>query len=331
MLSTPAAVRRPRPALAGATSAWISTSSGRAPSADATTTEPGAPTGRSASRCADGFATSAMPAPRISNTPISCVEPNRFLCARRMRYGPPSPSSWSTTSTRCSSVLGPASAAVLGDVADDDRRRARGLGELREATRRTRGPGRASRGSSRASACRRSGSSRPRGSRRWPRARARGSCSTSVSATIEIALSRGADAPRAHRGLRDRLLARRVERTRGPTGARGRRAPGSAASTCRRPDRRRAAPCCRRPGRRRARDRARRCRVAARAAERARRTSAIETGAPPSATPAARRPRRRACAASSSTSVFHSWQAGQRPSHLASVWPHAWHAYSCAA
>ena len=46
-------------------------------------------------------------------TPISCVEPNRFLWARRMRYGPPSPSSWSTTSTRCSSVLGPASAPSL--------------------------------------------------------------------------------------------------------------------------------------------------------------------------------------------------------------------------
>ena len=34
---------------------------------------------------ADGFGTSTSPLPSISNTPISLVEPKRFLAARRMR------------------------------------------------------------------------------------------------------------------------------------------------------------------------------------------------------------------------------------------------------
>ena len=46
------------------------------------------------------------------------------------------------------------------------------------------------------------------------------------------------------------------------------------------------------------------------------------TGDWPSATPAALT-RGGAIAWSSSTRVFHSWQVGQRPSHLVSTWPHA--------
>ncbi len=84
--STPMAPRRadPGPA-ASATSACTSTSSGRVPFMVASTALPGAPRGRSARNSALGLGTSHKPSAFISNTPISLVEPNRFLCARRTR------------------------------------------------------------------------------------------------------------------------------------------------------------------------------------------------------------------------------------------------------
>jgi hypothetical protein len=93
LVSTPIAVRRAVPYPVGATSACTSTRIGRVPLSVDVTTEPLFPTGRSARNSAEGSATSTSPAPFISKTPISLVEPNRFLCARRMRKGwPRSPS-----------------------------------------------------------------------------------------------------------------------------------------------------------------------------------------------------------------------------------------------
>ena len=61
-----------------------------------------------------GSATSRRPSAAISNTPTSSVEPKRFLLARSSRRPQKrSPSSVSTTSTRCSSVFGPASVPSL--------------------------------------------------------------------------------------------------------------------------------------------------------------------------------------------------------------------------
>src|SRR5262249_14570602 len=114
LTSTPVVVRRPTPAEGGATSACTSHRNGRVPSALATTTDPAAPTGRSARKSSDGFSPSTSPDGRIANTPISDVAPKRFFALRRMRWSwAPSPSNWSTTSTTCSSVLGPASIPSL--------------------------------------------------------------------------------------------------------------------------------------------------------------------------------------------------------------------------
>jgi hypothetical protein len=100
--------------LVGVTSAWSSARMGRVPSRDETTTEPVASFGRSARNSSEGLATSARPDSFISNTPISFVEPKRFLTARRMRKAwPRSPSKYSTVSTICSSTRGPAMAPSL--------------------------------------------------------------------------------------------------------------------------------------------------------------------------------------------------------------------------
>lgn len=57
----------------------------------------------------EGSGTSAMPSPVISKQPTSSVGPKRFLRARMKRSDVClSPSKWHTTSTRCSSTLGPA-------------------------------------------------------------------------------------------------------------------------------------------------------------------------------------------------------------------------------
>ena len=92
-----------------ASSAWISASTGRAPSITQVTQVPEASAGRPDSSISDGFSTWRSPASSISNTPISLVAPKRFLAARRMRYVMcRSPSKYSTQSTMCSSTLGPA-------------------------------------------------------------------------------------------------------------------------------------------------------------------------------------------------------------------------------
>src|SRR5881396_688722 len=91
--SRPMAVRRGMASPECDTRAWISTRSGRLPSSVASTAEPGAPTGRSARKAADGFGTSASPPSPISNTATSLVEPKRFLTARSTRSAcAPSPS-----------------------------------------------------------------------------------------------------------------------------------------------------------------------------------------------------------------------------------------------
>ena len=51
------------------------------------TTDPETPRGRSERNNSDGLATSQSPSCFISNTPISLVEPKRFLTARRIRNG----------------------------------------------------------------------------------------------------------------------------------------------------------------------------------------------------------------------------------------------------
>ena len=66
-------------------SAWISIIMGRLPSMAAVITEPDACAETSEIRYSEGFGTSRRPFPAISNTPISLVEPKRFLMPRRMR------------------------------------------------------------------------------------------------------------------------------------------------------------------------------------------------------------------------------------------------------
>ena len=85
LVSTPATVRRGLVRYDGATSACTSTSSGRDPSTVAVTADPATPPARSDSSISDGLDTSASPASCISNSPISSVEPKRFLTARSTR------------------------------------------------------------------------------------------------------------------------------------------------------------------------------------------------------------------------------------------------------
>ena len=68
-----------------------------------------APVQRSASRYALASRIGNSPSDVMSKNPTSCVEPNRFFSARRMRTPDErSPSNDRTTSTRCSSTRGPA-------------------------------------------------------------------------------------------------------------------------------------------------------------------------------------------------------------------------------
>ena len=120
--SQPTTARRGVPSEVGATSAWISTSSGRVPSMPANTAVPGAAGvalgEEQRGRVGD---LGAGPRPVISNTPISSVGPKRFFTARRMR-------NWCAAVAlegehRVDHVLDHARAgdlAVLGDVADQD-------------------------------------------------------------------------------------------------------------------------------------------------------------------------------------------------------------------
>ena len=88
MTSIPVVARRGEPYPAGATSAWISTASGRVPSSVMVIALP------ATGGCSDSrkkrlaSATSTSPSLRISSTPTSSVEPYRFLAARSRRVVP---------------------------------------------------------------------------------------------------------------------------------------------------------------------------------------------------------------------------------------------------
>ena len=67
------------------TSACTSTSSGRDPSTQHSTADPGVAVGRSARNSCEGLGTGRSPVPVISKTPSSLTAPNRFLIARTTR------------------------------------------------------------------------------------------------------------------------------------------------------------------------------------------------------------------------------------------------------
>ena len=83
--SKPSEARRGTLAMVLATNACTSASTGRVPSMTQATQVPLAPSGRPSSSIWLGFGTSSRPLSIISKTPISLVEPNRFLAARRSR------------------------------------------------------------------------------------------------------------------------------------------------------------------------------------------------------------------------------------------------------
>src|SRR5580692_11902506 len=103
------ASRRGVPYAASPTKACTSTKTGREPTIEATTHEPAASLRRERKKSADGFEISSNPFSRMANTQISSIDPKRFLYARRIRTSPfASPSKYSTVSTRCSTMRGPA-------------------------------------------------------------------------------------------------------------------------------------------------------------------------------------------------------------------------------
>ena len=94
--------------------ACISTRIGLVPSIKHATTEPEASSGLPSNINSDGFNTSLSPSELISNTPISLVEPKRFLTPRIILYAAClSPSKYKTVSTICSKTLGPATTPSL--------------------------------------------------------------------------------------------------------------------------------------------------------------------------------------------------------------------------
>ena len=114
LVSHPTTLRRGVASDDGATSASISTKTGRLPSMPANTTAPVTSSRRSARNSSDGLRTSARPASTISKTPISSVAPKRFFTLRRMRkWCDRSPSKYKTASTMCSKTRGPAIAPSL--------------------------------------------------------------------------------------------------------------------------------------------------------------------------------------------------------------------------
>ena len=128
----------------GATSAWTSTSSGRRPLERSARPRCPAPA-RRARRGTRAPGRRPRPGPRspISNTPTSSVDPYRFFVARSRRRPPVrSPSTESTTSTRCSSVLGPASVPSLVTWPDEDDRHAVAPSRAPSAAAPPRAPGR---------------------------------------------------------------------------------------------------------------------------------------------------------------------------------------------
>ena len=81
----PFAVRRGTANVVCVTSACTSAISGRVPSMTQTAHAPETPRGRSDISVSDGLSTCTSPVSVISKTPISFVEPKRFLMARIMR------------------------------------------------------------------------------------------------------------------------------------------------------------------------------------------------------------------------------------------------------
>ena len=107
--STPFVTRRGLGADVGTTSAWISTGRARRPSMATVTQVPLTACCERERKRPLGSGTSAMPSPVISKQPTSSVGPNRFFSERtNLSAVWRSPSKWHTTSTRCSSMRGPA-------------------------------------------------------------------------------------------------------------------------------------------------------------------------------------------------------------------------------
>ncbi len=112
--SSPLTARRGAGRLVGATSACSSPSSGRLPSTTTVTAVPATPVSRWVRNRPEGSGTPMMPSSRSSKQPTSSAAPNRFFTPRtRRNVECRSPSKCSTTSTRCSSSLGPATAPSL--------------------------------------------------------------------------------------------------------------------------------------------------------------------------------------------------------------------------
>ena len=268
-----------------------------------------------------GLATSARPRSVISNTPISSVAPKRFFTARRMRnWWPRSPSKYSTASTMCSSTRGPAMAPSLVTWPTSTSAKFAGLGQpdQLEAAARTcvTVPGALSIASSHMvwiESITTSAAS-PACSRLAAMSR-RLIAAASSSGRVGHAQPAGAQAD-----LLDGFLAGDVQHA--AAGAReARRPPAAAGWTCRCRDRRRPAPPRPAPARRPAPGRVRRCRWGARR----RFGAAGEADELRRACP--RRPWRPGPgrgAIASSTMVFHSPQASQRPAHFGVTAPQDW-------
>ena len=114
VLSIPTEVLLAKPTFAGLTRLWTSNISGRLPSYTAAVTEPSSSSSLFSRKVAETSVTSVSPADSIRNAPISLVVPKRFLYARRILSSPSrSPLKFSTQSTRCSTVFGPAKSPLL--------------------------------------------------------------------------------------------------------------------------------------------------------------------------------------------------------------------------
>ncbi len=222
--STPAHGAAADPAAAGATRAWTSTRSGRAPiergdddradrrAPSRALGEPRALRSGWGSRSGRGRASRTRRSPAVSQSG-SCA---RAGCDRRSS----SPSKLSTTSTRCSSVRGPARLPSLVTWPTSTTGTLRGLGEAEQVAgaladlREVAGQARLAR------RCRPSGSSRPIEHARSSLCAGAGDLAdgriedrrrSRPAATSAWSLGRGADPADAQRGLSDRLFAGRVE------------------------------------------------------------------------------------------------------------------------
>ena len=317
--------RGPRPPAAaarapiGETSACTSTSSGREPSIAHSTTLPGARVASPTKR-AEASSTSTSPWSRISNTPASLVEPNRFFSARTCgTCARARPRTASTQSTRCSSTRGPASAPslVTWPTSSTAMRRALATRMIAPATSRTCATDPAALDRSLRGASAPSRSRTPRGA---PARASPARCEVGLAIT-GIRSAAGAQPLGAQADLRRRLLGRDVQRA----AARGSRLPSAIVVSVDLPipARRRSGPASRARCRRRARCRARRCRCAGAPARRRATSRARPASAAAAPRDAAARPRRPACATCSSTSVFHSPQPGQRPAQRGASCPQA--------